>query len=95
NVVLEVLATGIPVITRRDCGNSEVITEGKDGWIVNNPADYHEIAEKVTHAIKSSIEQGNELTARKKAEKFTINKTVSEIKHIISVIHLSPDDSEK
>jgi UDP-glucose:(heptosyl)LPS alpha-1,3-glucosyltransferase len=47
NVCLEAMAAGLPVITSRICGGSEVLDEGKNGYVVENPTDPSEIAEKV------------------------------------------------
>lgn len=34
-VILEALACGCPVITTRTCGASEILSPGKDGWVVD------------------------------------------------------------
>jgi UDP-glucose:(heptosyl)LPS alpha-1,3-glucosyltransferase len=47
NVCLEAMASGLPVVTSRMNGASEVIQEGKNGYVVENPTDPSEIAEKV------------------------------------------------
>ncbi len=83
NVILEALATGIPVVTSRDCGNSEVITDGEDGWIINEPTDAQEIARKVKAAIEKAGDPETELRTRKKAEQFTLQRTAGEIMDVI------------
>ncbi len=85
NVMLEALATGIPVVTSRDCGNSEVVSEGKDGWLINDPADDREIALKIKSAIAASQNPEAERCARKKAEQFTLQRTIGEIRNVISM----------
>lgn len=47
NVCLEAMAAGIPLVTSRICGGSELLREGKNGYIINNPTDPVEIADKI------------------------------------------------
>jgi UDP-glucose:(heptosyl)LPS alpha-1,3-glucosyltransferase len=47
NVCLEAMASGLPVVTSRMNGASEVIQAGRNGYVVENPTDPSEIAEKV------------------------------------------------
>jgi UDP-glucose:(heptosyl)LPS alpha-1,3-glucosyltransferase len=39
NATLEAMAMGLPAITTRDNGASEVITEGREGFVVDSPED--------------------------------------------------------
>jgi len=52
NVCLEAMAAGLPVVTSRICGASEVLHEGKNGFIVDDPTDHGEIADKVRKGLK-------------------------------------------
>jgi UDP-glucose:(heptosyl)LPS alpha-1,3-glucosyltransferase len=56
NVCLEAMAAGLPVVTSRICGASEVLHEGKNGFIVNDPTDHVEIADKVRKGL--ALERG-------------------------------------
>lgn len=42
--VLEAMAAGLPVITSRRVGAAELITPGKEGWLLDDPGDDREIA---------------------------------------------------
>ncbi|MBI5406115.1 MAG: glycosyltransferase family 4 protein [Nitrospirae bacterium] len=84
NVILEALATGIPVVTSRDCGNAEVITDGEDGWIINDPADPREISLRIKTAMEKARDQEMERRTRKKAEQFTLQRTIGEITDLIT-----------
>lgn len=86
NVILEALATGIPVVTSRDCGNAEIITDGEDGWIIHDPADAREIALRVNTAMERAGKPETERLTRKKAEEFTLQRTVREIMDVISSV---------
>jgi len=52
NVCLEAMASGLPVITSRINGASEVLEEGKNGYIIENPIDPVEIAKKTQRGFK-------------------------------------------
>ncbi len=49
-VVLEALASGLPVVTSQFNGASELLTEGVDGCILANPADVDELTTRL-HAM--------------------------------------------
>jgi UDP-glucose:(heptosyl)LPS alpha-1,3-glucosyltransferase len=49
NVVIEALATGLPVITSAYNGASEWITENVNGHVIANPADANALVEKVLY----------------------------------------------
>ena len=86
NVHLEALATGLPVITSSLSGGSEIITPGGDGAVIEDPANPLEIAEKVRDVIKRMNEIDMGMEARKKAEYFTLERTVNELTYIFSKI---------
>lgn len=52
NVCLEAMASGLPVVTSRINGASEVIREGENGYIIENPTDPSEIADKIGKGLK-------------------------------------------
>ncbi len=51
NVCLEAMAAGIPLVTSRICGGSEVLDEGKNGYIIDDPTDPVEIAHKIRSGL--------------------------------------------
>ncbi|MBI3754713.1 MAG: glycosyltransferase family 4 protein, partial [Deltaproteobacteria bacterium] len=51
NACLEAMAAGLPVVTSRINGVSEILTDGKDGMIVNDPANPEELARVFRPAI--------------------------------------------
>ncbi|MEN2995319.1 MAG: glycosyltransferase family 4 protein [Thermodesulfovibrio sp.] len=72
NATLEAMATGIPVITTKNNGVAELINNGKEGYVIHNPLDYEELAEKIEITIKKAEEMGK--YAKKKAEEFSIER---------------------
>jgi len=43
----EAMASGLPVITSRSAGASEMISEGESGLLLDNPGDPHELSQKI------------------------------------------------
>jgi len=86
NVHLEALASGLPVITTRNSGASEVIDEGKSGFVVQEPEDAAAISENMKKLLDADLlrAMGNE--ARKAAEKFTMERFIREITQLYSAI---------
>jgi UDP-glucose:(heptosyl)LPS alpha-1,3-glucosyltransferase len=46
-VVIEAMATGLPVITSRVAGVAEIIEHGVDGWLLDDPTDARQMAETI------------------------------------------------
>jgi len=46
--VLEALASGLPVVTSGNNGAGELVNEGVEGYIVADPADHRQLAERLT-----------------------------------------------
>jgi UDP-glucose:(heptosyl)LPS alpha-1,3-glucosyltransferase len=51
NVCLEAMASGLPVATSQINGASEIIIEGKNGYVIENPIDHIEIADKIKKGL--------------------------------------------
>jgi UDP-glucose:(heptosyl)LPS alpha-1,3-glucosyltransferase len=75
NACLEAMASGLPVVTTRNNGVSEIIGNGMEGFIAESAADPAELAEKIIRVLPESAVMG--ARARLKAEKFSI-ETASE-----------------
>ena len=86
NVHLEALASGLPVITTRYSGASEIIAEGKSGFVVQEPEDTEAIAGSMKKLCDADLLQTMGYEARKAAEKFTMERFVREIMQLYSDI---------
>lgn len=53
-VITEAMASGIPVITSKCAGAAEIIEDGYDALLLNNPTDVKEIVEKLNLLINDS-----------------------------------------
>lgn len=79
NVVLEALATGLPVLTSGKNGAGEVLTEGKEGYVVKEPSDVQGIADKLLLLMDSKHRKEISPQARLLAEQFTLERNTSEV----------------
>ena len=73
-VIVEAMATGIPVITSALAGAAELITDGKEGFLLKNPEDPAEIAAAIGKLINSDMDEMGR-NARATAEKLTWEKS--------------------
>ena len=52
-VILEALACGTPVVTSRLAGAAELVTDGREGFLLDNPADMAELAAALGRLLAS------------------------------------------
>jgi UDP-glucose:(heptosyl)LPS alpha-1,3-glucosyltransferase len=86
NACLEALACGLPVITTRSNGFSEIIEDGVHGSIVDQPGDFLALRD----AIRFWSDPSRRVTARsaiiQHASKFDISKNIEETLRILTRI---------
>jgi UDP-glucose:(heptosyl)LPS alpha-1,3-glucosyltransferase len=71
-VILEAMATGLPVITSRQAGAAELMIDGRNGLLLDDPRNIDDIAEKIKTLYEDRTyceNLGGE--ARKTAEKYS------------------------
>ncbi|MBI3753097.1 MAG: glycosyltransferase family 4 protein [Deltaproteobacteria bacterium] len=83
NACLEAMAAELPVITSRINGVSEILTDGKDGMIVNDPANPVELAERIKPLLNEEIRLAAGKRARTTVENYTIEKNVEKLLRLI------------
>jgi len=71
-VVLEALACGLPVVTSRYNGAGELITSGREGHVIDDPADARELAESLVPLLDAPWRATMGAAARRLAEQHTI-----------------------
>jgi UDP-glucose:(heptosyl)LPS alpha-1,3-glucosyltransferase len=76
NATLEAMATGLPVITTKNNGASELIRDEEEGFVINNPLDYKTLSERILLALSKKDMMGQK--ARLKAEEYPIEKAAME-----------------
>ncbi len=83
NACLEAMAMGLPVVTSKVNGASEIIIDGRTGGIVEDPTDPHEIGGKIIPFLeREAREMAGEL-ARREALKYPIDRNVDEFMKLI------------
>jgi UDP-glucose:(heptosyl)LPS alpha-1,3-glucosyltransferase len=82
SVILEAMASGLPVITTAQCGASEIIEPGREGFILEYPEQTSRIAECVEAlgVWEERWRMGRE--ARARAEGFPWERTVRELEEL-------------
>lgn len=71
-VVLEALASGIPVITSRFNGAGEFIENGKEGYIISRPDAKEELSTAMINLFDEKLREEQGRAARKKIENQTL-----------------------
>jgi UDP-glucose:(heptosyl)LPS alpha-1,3-glucosyltransferase len=70
-VILEAMASGLPPITSRIAGAAELIEDGKEGFLIKNPHNEREIANKIDRLLSDeSLLVRMRKRCRKKAETY-------------------------
>lgn len=86
NVHLEALASGLPVITTRLSGASEIIENGKQGFVIEVPEDTKGLKEAIEILLDEKFREEMSINARVLAEKFTFQKHINEMIGLYSEI---------
>jgi UDP-glucose:(heptosyl)LPS alpha-1,3-glucosyltransferase len=67
-VVLEALACGLPVITSRFNGASELLHPPHDGYVIRDPHDHHQLADCMSQLLDPVVRQAAAKAARQTAQ---------------------------
>ena len=78
-VCLEALASGLPVITTVFNGAGEILRNGVEGYVLDDPRNTTDMAEKIGLFLKKSVREQAGENARKLAEKFPWERNYTEI----------------
>lgn len=86
NVHLEALASGLPVITTRLSGASEIIKNGIQGFIIDEPENVGQIAEKIMFLMNKDANQTMSIKARRLAERFSFEEHINKMSKFYSSV---------
>lgn len=79
----EAMTCGLPVITSRKNGGSEIITHGHDGLVLENPADSEELADMITHLVSDPALRGRLGTAAAEtARQYTWHRNAAQMREL-------------
>lgn len=82
NATLEAMASGLPVITTAYNGASELIKNGLEGFVIDNPLNADMFAQKISVTLQQAENMGKK--ARLRAESFPVKNAIDEIMKVIS-----------
>ncbi|MFH1037890.1 MAG: glycosyltransferase family 4 protein [PVC group bacterium] len=81
-VVLEAMASGLPVITTTYCGTSEIIQDGREGYVVGTPYDIAGLTDRILRLSDAALRQKMGREGRLRAEEFPYPRNMQEILEI-------------
>ncbi|MEW6026668.1 MAG: glycosyltransferase family 4 protein [Planctomycetota bacterium] len=79
-VCLEAMASGLPVITTRIAGASEVIADSIDSFVVDRPSDIRTIAEKIVFLLDPVWRKNMSKAAALTASKYSFENNFRQVK---------------
>ncbi len=83
NVTLEALAAGLPILTTRQNGGSEVLTHGVDGWVLDDPRDIRRITDCLLSMRKPDLLSSMKSAAAALAAKHTLTCALESVETIL------------
>jgi len=78
-VVLEALASGLPVVTSRYNGAVELFTEGAEGYLLSDPTSVDELLLRLDPLFDPVVRERMGRSARRLAEKHTFRQNVDQV----------------
>ncbi len=78
-VVLEALASGLPVVTSRFNGVVELFRDGEQGFLLTDPGDVEELLDRLRALLDPRLRETMGRTARRLAEAHTFAQNVDEV----------------
>jgi UDP-glucose:(heptosyl)LPS alpha-1,3-glucosyltransferase len=84
NACLEALATGLPVITTRSNGFSEILEDGVHGSVVDNPANLMGLRDAIRFWSEPSRRDPARSTNLERASEFDISKNVAQTLEVLT-----------
>jgi UDP-glucose:(heptosyl)LPS alpha-1,3-glucosyltransferase len=84
-VVLEALAAGLPVITTRFNGVSEIMTDGCEGFLLDTPADVGRLTDLMASCFETERLSPMGRQGRQLAERFPWDRNIEEMLRILEL----------
>ena len=79
NVCLEALACGLPVVTTKVNGASELIEEGQNGFIVSDPDDFKALSEAIMKLMNPKLQNSMAANAYESVKHLTIEAHIKRV----------------
>ncbi len=81
-VVLEALCCGLPVITSRYNGASELISQGKEGFVIDDPHDHRSLGEVIARLLDSATRSACLSAARQAGRRWSFEEHYQQLMRI-------------
>ena len=85
-VILEAMASGLPVITTAQCGAAEIISNGREGFVLRSPDEVATLAERLRQLYSAPFRAAMSERARVAAEAFPVERTMRELEALYAGI---------
>ena len=83
-VVLEALASGLPVITSKFNGAGEFIEQGKEGYVISRPDSHKELSTAMLNLFDPKVREDIGTAARKKIEGQTLEHNFKQMVEVFA-----------
>jgi UDP-glucose:(heptosyl)LPS alpha-1,3-glucosyltransferase len=91
-VIVEAMASGLPVITSRVAGAADLIIDGVNGLLLRAPSDVNDLAAKIELLLSNAeLRKTMGERARETAEKFSWDQVVQETLEVYNTVLNRPD----
>jgi len=85
--IVEAMASGLPVITSRSAGAADFITDGVDGFLLNEPSDINDLAAKIELLLSNAeLRKTMGERARKTAERLSWDRVAEETRKLYNSV---------
>jgi UDP-glucose:(heptosyl)LPS alpha-1,3-glucosyltransferase len=91
-VVLEALSSGLPVITSRHNGAGGIISEGQEGFVLDDPREVEALAAKILYLVDPTRLKKASAVARRLAVKFSQKRSYQKMLDAMKSIVASHND---
>ncbi|HOI93135.1 MAG TPA: glycosyltransferase family 4 protein [Syntrophobacter fumaroxidans] len=85
-VILEAMASGLPVITTAQCGAAEIISNGREGFVLRSPDEVATLADHLRQLYSAPFRAAMSERARVAAEAFPVERTMRELEALYTGI---------
>ncbi len=84
--VFEALASGLPIITTKSNGAGGIMTDGKEGFVVDDPRNISTLADRIHHFFDDPTREASSRAARELAERHPMERNFQEMMEVFQEV---------